>query len=377
MTAPGGPGWTLASAGPNSETAQRLLRMTTPWAQELVRNIDAWVGRYPDGSEARTNVLSFLTGDSESRFRGALWELFWYSVASQLDAVVRIEYTDLNDEVPGVQSKSVDLLLDTLGLAVEVTSTSELDAKVRAGFWLRDLHDELQQHLHAPGCLLHLSVRKAGSAPIEVATTLETIQAWYYEKVWPNPSERSARLRIDCGSTGWVLDIDIDFISQDAGLLVFSGDGVTFESIDQRRHQLLTQKARKKSAVPQRPLMIAVADPGRLLGGGRWGRLNTLVGQDQMTIHPDGSTERTRAGNGFLFGEGEWRNSGVSAIAFTSDTYPEFGVSPIEIWINGGAAHPLPVEPFLMIATIVQVRDGVLMERPPGESSEWRIAPTE
>lgn len=363
-------GWSLRTVGVRSETALRLINSDQPWARQIVSDIDEWVARYPSQVKDGASVRRRLLDARDHTFRGAAWELFWFAALRGVDQDLAVEHSDHDQDGSGSQPPSVDFMLRTLDIAVEATSVNELNADVRASYWETDIMDAVQRHVFAPGFALHIWIRQAGEGEPDLASVAASVQSWFYE-VATGREVGASRLRLDLGWQGWIIDFEARVVEGAQRTIVMMTPSSVKSDYREQVRAILAEKRAKKAAVPRRPLMLAVAMPGRLLGSDRWDRLNILGGDDVVDLMSDGSTRRRRAENGFLLGAGAWRNSEVSAIAFTCDHLPRFGESAIEIWVNGGAGHPMQLEPFFGTATIVAARGEELMERPPGLDSDW------
>jgi hypothetical protein len=106
------------------------------------------------------------------------------------------------------------------------------------------------------------------------------------------------------------------------------------------------QKAKKKEAVPDLPFVVAVAEVGNFMSGSIWSRANALIGDEQIRIYENSECDAVHANNGLFVGADGWRNHEISALILSAATLPELGLNQFEIWLHGGATHPLEPEDF-------------------------------
>lgn len=353
----------LEDLNPRSETALRLLSDKARNEKFLV-GLENALSRYPIG-RPRDTLQQRLGSQANEQFRGATWELFWFETVYALDPAVTVEVSESGNV------KTVDLVSPRLNLAVEVSSISELNSELSLAYWESDLHTLLDSALHHVGVFLSLQVVRSGDELPDHRDVGAAVTEWVFRELWPKEGGTQGHFRLQFHDLDFVIDFSAVRMTSDLGA-VCSLKGFGPDDTAERIRQRLEDKAKKKSAVPDRPLLLAIADPLQLFGAPRFSRLNALMGDDILLISTNGEATPARRANGFLLGDGDWRNSDVSAVAFTTGHLPDFGSSSIEIWVNGRARHPLDIEPWFPRASIIAQRGEGLQERPAGVRTSWR-----
>lgn len=317
---------------------------------------------------ACSHLAQRLNHTSDSQFRGAVWELFWFDTCRSLDRDVVIEFSEL--EGPG---KTVDFFMPSLNVAMEVTTVNALDSTIAADSWVSQVHQSLQQLADTSDICLHAVFSFSPGDLPDVGTTSTAI--WNSACALNSESELTSEQRGHFTLNEETLAVSCEtWTHGGTGGWVFSSGMPNEEGSEDRIYQALVRKAQKEVAVPTTPLIVAVSPPGRLLGSDRFSFANVLLGQSHLHIGEEETAVHARDDSGFLAGAGVWRNSEVSAVAFTKDALPTFGLSSIEIWANGGARNALPLGHFEERCNLLKEVNGTVRERSAGTLSAWTDA---
>lgn len=326
-----------------SPTAKQLWSSNTVSAQSFREWIESTIPLLPQSLQR----IGTLIYGIESRFKGAVWELFWWSTVHASCSDVEVE-----TKTEAEALKSVDLIATFptgKRIALEVSTLNEHYDSIQKEFSLSELVRYLESSLYGPYKTYQMSAVKFDLSFTDFDLVLDAMKEWINEVGYNRPinslSEPSLRLVLrDQGVT-------LDFTAMGYDQFAFSKPNIMrfpipSEKRDEKKclRKRILDKAKKKVAVPELPLVIAITEVGGFMAGTLWSRATALVGDEQIRFFEDGSHQIVHADNGVFVGATGWRNQDISAVILCAADVPSEDFKEFEVWINGGASHPIEPE---------------------------------
>ena len=326
-------------------TAIRLWEVDSPFALQIRGWVEDMCKRAPDTMQKTKENIYGREGD----FKGAIWEFFWWEILDGSCSNVDVEGKVNQDSI-----KSVDFIADFPSgkrIALEITTLSDHFEDIQRDYELGKLQEYLEGRMYGPYRYIHMNPVKFALGFNDYALVSRAILSWIDEVAYTGTrhAQSEPMLRLNVNDSDVVLDfkaMGLEEFSRERPSILRSSAEKQEKDEKQRLRCIVMQKAKKKEAVPDLPFVVAVTEVGNFMSGSLWSRANALIGDEQIGIHENSECDVVHSNNGIFVGAEGWRNPEISALILSAATLPEVGLNQFEIWLHGGATHPMEPEDF-------------------------------
>ena len=308
---------------------------------------DEFVNAYLNVPDEIFGALESKLFGNDSRFAGAVWELFLWSKFHAIGAKVLYERKMPNSE------KLCDFEV-TFGAAtpvlIEATSKSHSTKLIHIRRVEEDLSRALRDSIHCRYHYITARVSNAMETTPDIPRLVSSINTW----IWKHESRQGKEIAsfefVD--ASGWEFECEATpILGASSGFLGFGGATLLEDDVSPIRIAI-ERKLSKFDVDHGLPSIIAVVLDSEAWKPGFFDRFSALYARPAISINPETNEAHSSFTDYWDGLSNETYANRVSAVLFGAGEFPGFSSHlPLDLWMNGTATAPLTPEMF-PIATL-------------------------